>query len=99
MSKPLAPGLRIGYVLAPAAMVGRLAANLRATTWASAPLMAAICSAWIREGTADTILEARRQEAAAQQTRARAILGGSEDPAHPHAYHLCVPRPDPWLRD
>ncbi|HKC11890.1 MAG TPA: PLP-dependent aminotransferase family protein [Vicinamibacteria bacterium] len=99
MSKTLAPGLRIGYVLAPAAMVGRLAANLRATTWASAPLMAAICSAWIREGTADTILEARRREAAARQTLARAILGGSEYRAHPYAYHLWLSLPEPWRSD
>jgi DNA-binding transcriptional MocR family regulator len=55
-SKTLAPGLRIAYVLAPPAMVPRLTDSLRATTWAVAPLTAAIASSWIESGTADAIL-------------------------------------------
>ena len=62
-SKTLAPGLRIAYVAAPPVDVPRLTASLRATTWAVAPLTAAVASQWIRDGTADAIVAARRQEA------------------------------------
>src|SRR5262249_20321765 len=55
-SKTIAPGLRFAYVLAPPGMFVRLAASLRATTWAAPPLMAALVSSWIRDGTADALL-------------------------------------------
>jgi DNA-binding transcriptional MocR family regulator len=98
-SKTLAPGLRVGYVLAPPVMVNRLTANLRATTWAVAPLMARICTTWIRDGTADVALEARRREAAARQAMARDLLRATEAQAHPFGYHLWLPLPEPWRSD
>ena len=55
-----------------AAMVPRLTGSLRATTWAVTPLTAAIASLWIRDGTADALLAARREEARARQALARA---------------------------
>ena len=95
-SKILAPGLRIGYVLAPPGMVDRLAAGIRATTWAAAPLMAEIATSWIRDGTADAILQDRRREAAARQELARGALQGADFRGHPHGYHVWLQLPDPW---
>lgn len=95
-SKILAPGLRIGYLLAPPGMLGRLAAGIRATTWAAAPLMAEIASAWIRDGTADAILADRRREAAARQELARRVLGEADFRGHRFGYHLWLKLPDPW---
>ena len=95
-SKTLAPGLRIAYVKAPSARVPRLAASLRATTWAVAPLTAAIASAWIRDGTADALLAARREEARARQAVARERLAGADFDAHPEAYYLWLRLPEPW---
>ena len=98
-SKTLAPGLRIAFVLAPAGMFERLASSLRATTWAAPPLMAALVSAWIRDGTADALLADRRREAVARQTRARALLGGAHYQAHPAGYYLWLHLPAPWRSD
>ena len=95
-SKTLAPGLRIAYVAAPPADVPRLAASLRATTWAVAPLTAAVASHWIRDGTADRILEARRLEARERQTLARERLAGLDVDAQPEAYYLWLRLPEPW---
>lgn len=95
-SKTLAPGLRIAYVAAPPADVPRLAASLRATTWAVAPLTAAVASHWIRDGTADRILEARRQEARERQALAGERLRGFDLDAKPEAYYLWLRLPDPW---
>jgi DNA-binding transcriptional MocR family regulator len=98
-SKTLAPGLRIAYVAAPAPMVPRLAASLRATTWAVAPLTAAVASAWIRDGTADALLRARREEARARQAIARERLAGADVETKPEAYYLWLRLPEPWRRD
>ncbi len=95
-SKTLAPGLRIAYVAAPPADVPRLAASLRATTWAVAPLTAAIASHWIRDGTADRILEARRLEARERQALARERLAGFDVDTQPEAYYLWLRLPEPW---
>lgn len=95
-AKTLAPGLRIGYILAPPALVPRLAAGIRATTWMATPLMAEIASRWIREGLADEILKRRRQEAAARQKLAAGILGRFRPQSHPAAFHLWLRLPEPW---
>ncbi|MFN8095109.1 MAG: PLP-dependent aminotransferase family protein [Vicinamibacteria bacterium] len=98
-SKTLAPGLRIAYVKAPAAMVPRLEAGLRATTWAVAPLTAAVASEWIRDGTADALVAARRAEARARQTLAAERLAGADFDTHPEAYYLWLRLPEPWRSD
>jgi DNA-binding transcriptional MocR family regulator len=98
-SKTLAPGLRIAYVKAPGAMVPRLEAGLRATTWAVAPLTAAIASCWIRDGTADALVAARRSEARARQAIVRERLAGADFDAHPEAYYVWLRLPEPWRSD
>jgi DNA-binding transcriptional MocR family regulator len=98
-SKTLAPGLRVGYLLAPRGEAGRLAASVRATTWGAAPLTAEVVSSWIRDGTADALLEARRAEAAARQALAAQALAGAEYEAHPVGYHLWLHLPEPWRSD
>jgi DNA-binding transcriptional MocR family regulator len=90
-AKTLAPGLRIGYILAPQALVPRLAAAIRATTWMAAPLLAEVASVWIRDGTADRILAGNRKESAARHKLAMSVLGRFPVQAHPSAHHL-------WLR-
>ena len=95
-SKTLAPGLRIAYVKAPPAMVPRLEASLRATTWAVAPLTAAVASAWIMDGTADALLAARRREARERQAIARERLPGADLASQPEAYYLWLRLPEPW---
>ena len=96
VSKTLAPGLRVGYILAPPGEVSRIAAGLRATTWGAAPLAAEIASAWIQDGTADALLESRRAEAAARQAMAREALAHAEYDAHPVGYHVWLHLPEPW---
>jgi DNA-binding transcriptional MocR family regulator len=98
-SKTLAPGLRVAYVLAPARMIPRLTDSLRATTWAVAPLTAAVASSWIQGGAADAVLAARRREARERQRLAQEILGEADFETQPEAYYLWLRLPEPWRRD
>jgi DNA-binding transcriptional MocR family regulator len=98
-SKALMPGLRVSYVAAPPGMFARLAASLRATAWAAPPLMAALASAWIEDGTAEALLLKRRRAAASRQARARERLVGVRYDAHPASYFGWVHLPEPWRSD
>ena len=95
-SKSIAGGMRIGYLVAPERMIEPLATSLRATVWMAAPLMAEIASEWIRDGTAERLVEQKRAEAAARQSIARAALEGFEFDAHPLSFHLWLHLPEPW---
>ena len=95
-SKILTPGLRVGFVRAPAHAAARLAAAVRATTWGPVPLTAEIAARWIRDGTAGRLIEGRRRAAALRQALARSALAGTPYQSHPFGYYLWVPLPEPW---
>lgn len=95
-SKVLAPGLRVGFIVAPPALSPRIAAAIRGTTWMAAPLMAEIAARWIEDGTGEAILARKRKEAAARYHLATKALARFELQAHPDAYHLWLRVPRPW---
>lgn len=75
LAKALTPGLRIAYAAAPdIAAAERLAAAGHALCQMPAPLMAAVATAWIRDGTAEAILAGVRAEASARRALAAEIL-------------------------
>ncbi|HEX9725917.1 MAG TPA: PLP-dependent aminotransferase family protein [Vicinamibacteria bacterium] len=96
LSKSMAPGLRISYVATSEEMVERLRPGLWITTWMAAPLMAEIATVWMQNGTADRMLEMRREEAAIRQKIAARALDGLRYQAHPFGYHLWLQLPEPW---
>ncbi|HKS30720.1 MAG TPA: PLP-dependent aminotransferase family protein [Pyrinomonadaceae bacterium] len=98
-SKSIAGGMRIGYLLAPERMVERLATSLRSTVWMAAPLMAEIAAEWIKDGTAERLIEQKRREAEARQEMARRIFHGLRFHAHPLSFHLWLELPEPWRSD
>jgi DNA-binding transcriptional MocR family regulator len=97
LSKCATPALRIAYVVAPGNTHAlRLASVLRATTLMAPPLMAALASRWIADGTLDEITAAIRAENTERQKLAAAILGGATFAADPHGHHLWLRMPPHW---
>ncbi|MFE9694018.1 PLP-dependent aminotransferase family protein [Micromonospora sp. NPDC005806] len=75
ITKTLAPGLRIGYRYAPAALAEPLRAAARALAWAPAPLVAEVATQLVLSGTAHRLAAARATELAGRAALARDLLG------------------------
>jgi len=95
-SKSLAPGLRIGYVHVPLDAVERVAAALRATVYMATPLMAALATRWIDDGTAHRLVLQKREQAAERQALARRLLARMHVSGHEAATHLLLWLPEGW---
>lgn len=98
-SKCLAPGLRVGFLQAPAALLPRLRAAVTATSWMPPPLMVAIAARWLDDGTAAALAEEQRREATARQALARAILPPACLSGDERGYHLWLRLPEAWQPD
>lgn len=97
LSKCIAPGFRTSLVVVPdSAIAARFCTTLRATVQMPAPLMAAVVTRWLRDGTADETIAAIRTEAKERQTLARNALAGHPFTAHPNGHHVWLPIPDRW---
>jgi DNA-binding transcriptional MocR family regulator len=93
LSKSVATGLRIGFVVAPAALVPALERVIRATTWQTPGLTAAIASRWLDDGTVDRLEVQKRADARQRQSIAREVLAGLPGVGHPASYFLWLPLP------
>ncbi len=99
LSKCVTPALRTAYVVTPGITETlRLTAEIRAMSMMAPPLMTALASQWVLDGTLDTITTAVRDESAARQKMAARILHGVDFLAHPEGHHLWLTLPDRWRR-
>lgn len=98
-SKSIAPGMRIGYLLAPASMIERISMSVLRTVVNAPPAMAELATSLITEGVAGRIIEWKRKEIAARQDIAVRALGGLAIQTHPLSPHLWVRLPEPWRSD
>ncbi|MGE0724283.1 MAG: PLP-dependent aminotransferase family protein [Alphaproteobacteria bacterium] len=96
LSKSMAAGQRIGYLTATGTRFERTLQGIRATMWMANPIAAVIASDWIRDGTADRLVEERRAEAAARQAMVLDALPDARGPAGATSYHVWLRLPEPW---
>ncbi len=97
LSKCATPSLRVAYVVAPSeGHASRLAKTLRTTTLMASPLLSALASQWIRDGTLTEIVAAIRAENVERQRLAATILNPVSYAADPHGHHLWLRMPAHW---
>jgi len=98
-SKCLAPGLRVGWLAAPARLVRRFSDVVYARCVAQPALSHEIFRRWVAERTADVLLARLRRDTAERQAMATRVLAGFTLRAHPASFHLMLELPLPWRRD
>jgi DNA-binding transcriptional MocR family regulator len=97
LSKCIAPGLRVSFVLTPDhASAELLAAALRASVQMPTSLMVALVTRWLQDGSPNAIIGAIRAEAAARQKLAASVLARHSYYAHPNGHHIWMPLPPDW---
>lgn len=98
-SKCLAPGLRVGWLAAPPALVKPFADLVYAQSVAQPALNHEILRRWIEDGTAARLVRELAAETAARQALALEMLEGFDTLSHPASFHLLLELPAPWQRD
>ena len=95
LSKSIATGLRVGYVLPPPALVSRVVDSLDTMHWSSPVLMGELATLLIEGEQADEIIAWHQSKALERNRMARLALKLDPERAMP-SYHLWVPLPEPW---
>ncbi|MCJ2135127.1 PLP-dependent aminotransferase family protein, partial [Methylobacterium sp. J-026] len=99
LAKCLGAGLRLAFLVAPSARSALpLGGALRAATVMASPISTALATRWIMDGTAEAIVQFVREESAARQRIATAMLPAGTYTADPHAFHVWITLPEGWTR-
>ncbi|NBF05891.1 aminotransferase class I/II-fold pyridoxal phosphate-dependent enzyme [Pseudomonas sp. Fl5BN2] len=94
LSKSVASGLRLGFIVAPLEMIPALERAIRVSTWSTPSLTVTLGCRWIESGLVDSLEEQKRIDARARQALARRVLQGCEFLAHPSSYFLWLKLPE-----
>ncbi|MEN8199243.1 MAG: PLP-dependent aminotransferase family protein [Thermodesulfobacteriota bacterium] len=96
LSKALAPGLRVGFLVIPDDKLTEVEAAMAASIWHTPPLMAEISSQWIEDGTGTRVATAKRREATRRARLIKAHLPDCDLVLRPGSLHLWLRLPEPW---
>lgn len=100
LSKCATPALRVAFVTTPGKQQSiQLAAVLRATNLMAPPLMCALVTRWIYDGTLDAIAKAIRLENNQRQQLAARLLAGHCFAADKDGHHIWLTLPSHWQAD
>jgi DNA-binding transcriptional MocR family regulator len=98
-AKVIAPGLRVGYLVAPEPLVDRLAAAIWATTGMAPVHSSEVVASWVESGDLDRFIGWRRDESARRNELAREVLSSARLDGHAHGFHVWMHLPEPWRGD
>lgn len=91
LSKALAPGLRLGFILSPPTFLSSLVGTIRAMTWSSCALSAELFAELTRQGAPEEILSWHRREIKLRHAVACEVFRSSDLRIAPGCYHA-------WLK-
>jgi DNA-binding transcriptional MocR family regulator len=96
LSKCIAPGLRLGFVVGPRAVMGNVAAALRIDCWSISPLTALIGTLLLEENIAERLIERQKDELRQRQILLRQVLGRFDIQTDDAATHAWLHLPEQW---
>ncbi|WP_053645327.1 MULTISPECIES: PLP-dependent aminotransferase family protein [unclassified Streptomyces] len=96
LSKRLAPGLTVGYLVVPGRLRAAVAEALRSGAWTADGLALAAATRWAGDGTVAETAAAKRADAAARHALVLRRLAGQALRTSPHAYFCWWELPAPW---
>jgi len=99
LSKAVAPGLRVGFLQAPARLIPALRHTVNLSVWMTPPMTMEVAARLINDGTATQLTRLQRAAAENRQSLANSILAGVESLADPQGFHLWIPLPEDWRAD
>jgi DNA-binding transcriptional MocR family regulator len=96
LSKRVAPGCTLGFLVPPMARHQRMRAAIRSGGWLAQSLAVEAATRWMAEGVVAEIQRAKRVDAAQRQALVAERLAGFTVRADPAAYHCWWELPEPW---
>ncbi|MEU9923862.1 PLP-dependent aminotransferase family protein [Streptomyces griseoluteus] len=99
LSKRIAPGLTLGFAVAPPALASEIAVSLRSGGWSPMRFALEAAHRWQQDGTVKKLVAAKQREAVVRQGIAARHLAGFAVRSHPRSYHCWWQLPRPWRAD
>ncbi|MBV4488209.1 PLP-dependent aminotransferase family protein [Pseudomonas sp. SWRI153] len=96
LSKAVSAGLRVGYLHAPQALIGRIGSAIRGSCWMANPLSMEVASLWIENGMAERLLDEQITEIGRRKALVAPMLEGLDYKTHTHSPHFWVEVPELW---
>ncbi|MFL6792494.1 MAG: PLP-dependent aminotransferase family protein, partial [Bradyrhizobium sp.] len=96
LSKKVAPGLALGFIVSPARLRESIMASVRSGGWTAAGYAFAAGQRLMGDGTASELSRLKRIDAIGRQQMAAKCLFGFEIQANPKSYHLWLTLPAHW---
>ncbi|GAA0895346.1 PLP-dependent aminotransferase family protein [Pseudonocardia zijingensis] len=96
LSKRVAPGTTLGFVVPPTARHQRVRGAIRAGGWLAPSFSVEAATRWMADGVVAEIQRAKREDAARRQALVAQRLAGFTVRADPAAYHCWWELPPPW---
>ncbi|MFE5816073.1 PLP-dependent aminotransferase family protein, partial [Streptomyces sp. NPDC056479] len=99
LSKRVAPGLTVGFVVVPQERVGAVAEAVRSGGWSAGSFALEAAVRWLADGTVRRLVAAKRADAVRRQGILREELRAFAVRSDPHAYFAWWELPAPWRAD
>jgi DNA-binding transcriptional MocR family regulator len=96
LSKKVAPGLALGFIVPPPRLRESIMASVRSGGWTASGYAFAAAQRMMADGTASELVRLKRIDAQRRQHIAAERLAGFELQANPKSYHLWLTLPHHW---